>query len=623
MFTNSYDGSIEDYLIELFKAKELQEKLNPNLPISVGLYVGKLSPKLEQQWKVFQYPKILFFADKDNMQAYTGGKFSQQILAWMKRIYRTLYSVESVSWKGFRKASDMIEEHKVMVIYVGKKANKSFKVYDKQAAKKNQLYYYSEDDAVAKKLILKSKKILHEIEFVDKTLYAKEDPEPYMDNEEYMRREAELEDNVNPHTGYWTTKQIVSRGKTDDDVLSKYEKLNEEEKKKFMDEERDKNQNLHVFMKFNDELWEKTTLNPEGEIFIMIYSSEETNPADVKGQSYDSQPINDDKSVIMRYTGDLTNPQDISKFIHQNSTVDVLTTHSEVETYWKDTENKTQNWMIYVYSDVKDINKNKSRFTKDEEVDEFEAEFILKDEDEQEKIRYGVNQFRKYAYNNKHKMKFATYNLAENRTNQGAVEEWGGSLNKVPYVTYLDGLEPINGKFRRYFKHDLFTYEDFDTFRSDVEQRKLDYFTFSETPRYDDDGKLEYIEDANYEGWIKLTGKSYIPFMRSHGRAKIDVVMWYMNNDDFRSKNFKKIMDEAFESDDFSEQNGYKYVRALIDSEKNEVNGYTYARVPYLAILKNEKGKLREYKTVFADNASSIKRFLTNHLTKIVQKDEM
>lgn len=88
-------------------------------------------------------------------------------------------------------------------------------------------------------------------------------------------------------------------------------------------------------------------------------------------------------------------------------------------------------------------------------------------------------------------------------------------------------------------------------------------------------------------------------------------------------KNFKKIMDEAFESDDFSEQNGYKYVRALIDSEKNEVNGYTYARVPYLAILKNEKGKLREYKTVFADNASSIKRFLTNHLTKIVQKDEM
>lgn len=482
LFTNSYDGTIEDYLIELFKAKELQQKLNPSSPVNVGLYVGKLSPKYEQQWKVFQYPKILFFADKENYQTYSGGKYAVQILAWMKRIYRTLYSIESVSWKGFRKTSDTLQEHKILIVYVGKKNNKSFKVYEKQASKKNQLYYYSEDDAVAKKLVLKMKKGVNDLEGPEKTMYSKEDPQPYMDNEEFMRREAEFEDNIKPHEGYWTTKQIISRGKTDDSVLTKYEAMNEADKKAYMEEERDKNQNMHVFMKFNDTLWKETTVNPEGELFIMIHSDEETNPGDDKGQSYDTQPINDDKSYIVRFTGDLMNQSEIANFILNNSSVDVYTSHNEVETYWKDTDNKLYNWMIFVYSDMQDVNPNKSKFTKEEEVDEFEKEFKMLDDSEKSKTKVALNQFRKYASNHKQKLHFAIYNLAESKSNQSAVEEWGGSVNEVPYVVYLDGHSPINKKFRRYFRNDIFTYEEFDMFRGDVEARKIDYFLFNEKP---------------------------------------------------------------------------------------------------------------------------------------------
>ena len=66
----------------------------------------------------------------------------------------------------------------------------------------------------------------------------------------------------------------------------------------------------------------------------------------------------------------------------------------QLSTLCMSTENKTYNWMIYVYSDVKDINKNKSKYTAEEEVDEFEAEFINKSENEQVKMTFGLNQFR-------------------------------------------------------------------------------------------------------------------------------------------------------------------------------------------------------------------------------------
>jgi len=61
----------------------------------------------------------------------------------------------------------------------------------------------------------------------------------------------------------------------------------------------------------------------------------------------------------------------------------------------------------------------------------------------------------------------------------------------------------------------------------------------------------------------------------------------------------------------------------LIDTEKNEISGYKYGRTPYLAVIKNIGGKMREFKAVFIDNKLSVIRFLKTHLNRHEASEEM
>jgi len=143
------------------------------------------------------------------------------------------------------------------------------------------------------------------LEFNGEENYSKEDPQPYMDNEEDLRREAEFEDNIKPHEGYWIAKQIVSRGKMDPDFEEKYKSMSKDEQKKFLEQEQDKNQNMHIRREFNNELWNSVDVKDDGELFIMSYAPENVDNTPSKGESHDSKPINDDKSSILRFDGDI------------------------------------------------------------------------------------------------------------------------------------------------------------------------------------------------------------------------------------------------------------------------------------------------------------------------------
>lgn len=186
--------------------------------------------------------------------------------------------------------------------------------------------------------------------------------------------------------------------------------------------------------------------------------------------------------------------------------------------------------------------------------------------------------------------------------------EWGADVSKLPVLIYLDGLRPINGKFRRYLENGLTKYSDFAKFKSDVEAGKYQYYLKSEKGQ---DALTQDKSDSVYSGFTRLTGQTYWPFIE---KQKKDLLMFYMVDDDYRSKNMKKLLDEAIKT--IEKTGGYDFEKAYIDTEKNEIAGYTFSRAPYIAIAKTD-GQ-REYKIVWTDRVSTIVRFMTKHLKKDV-----
>jgi hypothetical protein len=224
----------------------------------------------------------------------------------MKRLFREMSKLDSVAFTGFRKSSDVLSEHKLIVVFVGKnRGGKGFLTYQKLASKKNQLYTHSFDESVAKKLILKKEGKMAELEFEAEEKYSKEDPKPYVDNEDYLKNEAEFEDNVKPHDGYWVSKQVTQRGNIPKELEEKLNAMNEKERKEWMEQEQDRNQNLHVRRAFNHELWNNTTLSPDGDLFILLHSKESSENTIDKGESHDTNPINDDKVMVLHYKDSL------------------------------------------------------------------------------------------------------------------------------------------------------------------------------------------------------------------------------------------------------------------------------------------------------------------------------
>ena len=67
---------------------------------------------------------------------------------------------------------------------------------------------------------------LKELEFDAEEKYSKQDPKPYMDNEDYLKHEADYEDNIIPHTGYWISKQVTQRGNISAEVGGNFLSLN-------------------------------------------------------------------------------------------------------------------------------------------------------------------------------------------------------------------------------------------------------------------------------------------------------------------------------------------------------------------------------------------------------------
>lgn len=194
----------------------------------------------------------------------------------------------------------------MIVVFVSKnRGGKGFQTYQKLASKKNQLYTHSFDENVAKKLILKKEGKMAELEFEAEEKYSNDDPKPYVDNKDYLKNEAEFEDNVKPHDGYWVSKEVTQRGNIPKELEDKLNAMNEKERKEWMEQEQDRNQNLHVRRAFNHELWDNTEINPEGELFILIHSKESSENTIDKGESHDTRPINDDKVMVLHYKNDL------------------------------------------------------------------------------------------------------------------------------------------------------------------------------------------------------------------------------------------------------------------------------------------------------------------------------
>lgn len=295
---------------------------------------------------------------------------------------------------------------------------------------------------------------------------------------------------------------------------------------------------------------------------------------------------------------------------------DYYVDHTDVEAFWKADEGENFNWMIYVFSDRGSANRAKDRYSREEDVDSTVESFEIEHQEDQLRAMRGLAEFKLYAKLHKRDMKFGVYNLVSSSANMQAVEEWGGSLLE-PQVVYLDGLHPVNGKFKRFFRNKLFTIQEFRNFRQDIESGRGKPFFFSEEPKFDQEtGKMIFLEDEKWPGWLKLTGRSYKPFMRS---VEGDVVMFYMNNEDYRSKNMFEIIEEALKP--LKEDKGYRFQLALIDSEKNEIENYKYARTPYLSVIRKVGDKRKEYKAVWLDHSAAIERFLRKNLSRIEGSD--
>lgn len=226
-------------------------------------------------------------------------------------------------------------------------------------------------------------------------------------------------------------------------------------------------------------------------------------------------------------------------------------------------------------------------------------------------MREGLVEFKHFCKLNKRKIKCGVYNLRENESNVAAIEEWGMNQNTFPQVAYLDGTRPINSKYRRFFRPNLVDFSEFNQFKMEVEAKEVKHYLNSEEPELNDEGKIMFFEDSKHTGWTKLTGKSYKKYVKN---ASTNIVMWYMNNEDYRSNNLKKQMEPVLEKLRVSGE--FRFVTALIDCEKNEIENYKYARTPYLSVIRQVDGKKREFKAVHVDNEASIQRFLESKLDR-------
>lgn len=355
MFTNNYDGKIEDYLIELFKAKEEQEH-KEDRPINVGLYVGKLSQKYQNEWRIYQYPKILFFTDRSTFQAYTGGKYAPHILAWMKRCYREMSRLESVTWTKFTLIAEQIKEHKIAVVWYGQKNSIGFKAYQEQAKKRDQIYFHTFDRNVAKKLLLKQSKKLNDLEYMGESVEVQDGstPEGYKDNEEFMRIEAEYEDNLAPHDGYFVTKEMALRGQSDPEQEAQVANMPEDQKSEYLKKTQEKNETLFTKIMFNQELWDQADSDlKKSEIFVLQFGEDILDERPEKGTTVDGRPINDEKAYINRFEGNPESLKEIGSFVYLHGLIDYYYGHNEVDKFWKSDEGDKYNWVIYAYQSPK------------------------------------------------------------------------------------------------------------------------------------------------------------------------------------------------------------------------------------------------------------------------------
>jgi len=152
-FYNVQDGVTEKQTAELLKACNLIRSAD-NREVIVGLFEGDVTPRIEETFKVYKFPKIIFLAESKRFP-YSGGRFAKQIATWIRRIIREQEQLTTLRLDSKVHLATMSAKHETIVVYCGERNATEFKTFEELAADHRFIYMHSFNESLCRHLNLR------------------------------------------------------------------------------------------------------------------------------------------------------------------------------------------------------------------------------------------------------------------------------------------------------------------------------------------------------------------------------------------------------------------------------------------------------------------------------------